>query len=160
MIKPFSIILPALCLLFLFLLSCQQAKTEEKVPEKVTKPTLSYPALSNQDITQLYASAEKLDMIFYDLPLSVNQDDSASDKNSVLYVSPAPVQIHSSCKPLGRLSWISQGAIYKEADIYMDSVCQYFLFMVNNQPVAANAISEAGIQFFTKIIAQVPTKSK
>jgi len=141
------------------LFTCKEVTKEEQPPAPaVSKPTISYPALGNQEISQLYSVADKVDMIFYELPISVNQDDAASAKNSVLYVSPSPVDINSSCRPLGRLSWISQGAIYKEADIYMDSVCQYFIFMTNNKPVAANAMSESGVQFFTNIIKQVEAR--
>lgn len=146
--------------LFIFtsslLLSCKPARTDTVVTEEPKETNvIKYPALGNQEISGLYAIAEKVDMIFYDLPISVNQDDAASAKNSVLYISPAPVDINNSCKALGRLSWISDGAIVREADIYMDSLCTYFIFMANNQPVAANAMSESGVQFFKNIIDQV-----
>ncbi len=137
-------------------ISCKPANTEVTVNEKPEAPSSPvYPALGSQEITQLYAMTDKVDMIFYDLPISVNQDDAKSAKNSALYVSPAPAVMNKSCKPLGRLTWMSDGAIIKEADIYMDSTCHYFLFMTNNQPVAANAMSESGVQFFTSIISQV-----
>ena len=144
-----------LCITLVLLIACKQVQKEEQASATPSKPTISYPALGNQEISQLYSVAEKIDMIFYELPISVNQDDAASAKNSVLFISPAPVDINNSCRPLGRLSWISQGAIYKEADIYMDSVCQYIIFMTNNKPVAANAMSQSGVQFFTQIISQV-----
>lgn len=141
------------CLLFF---SCKPSGTKSNVTEEPKESAaIKYPALGNQEISTLYANAEKVDMIFYDLPISVNQDDAASAKNSVLYISPAPVEINNSCKALGRLSWISKGVIIKEADIYMDSLCNYFLFMVNNQPVAANAMSESGVYFFKNIISEV-----
>src|SRR4030095_1369794 len=86
--------------------------SEIKQSTSVTSP---YPSLSNEEITKLYSIAEKVDMIFYNLPMSVNQDDAASAKNTVLYISPAPAIIANNCKPLGRLSWISEGAIVQEA---------------------------------------------
>ena len=33
--------------------------------------------------------------------------------------------------------------------------CEYLLFMEDSKPVAANAMSQAGIQFFKNIISQV-----
>jgi hypothetical protein len=125
-----------------------------------TSVTSPYPSLSNEEITKLYSIAEKVDMIFYNLPMSVNQDDAASAKNTVLYISPAPAIIANHCKPLGRLSWISQGAIVKEADIYVDTGCQYMIFMKNNQPVAANAMSESGVEFFNQIMNQAQPQRK
>ena len=156
---------PYLLALFLFLgfvfFSCKQTKPEADVQETETPvATVSYPSLGNQELTKLYADADKVDMIFYDLPISVNQDDAASAKNSVMYILPAPAEINPACKALGRLSWISDGSIIKEADIYVDSLCHYFIFMSNNQPVAANAMSESGVGFFTNVISQVQQRQK
>lgn len=131
--------------------------SEAKQSNSVTSP---YPSLSNEEITKLYSIAEKVDMIFYNLPMSVNQDDAASAKNTVLYISPAPAIIANNCKPLGRLSWISQGAIVQEADIYVNTGCQYMIFMKNNQPVAANAMSESGVDFFNQIMNQAQSQRK
>jgi hypothetical protein len=146
---------------FVLLFACKNDKTADtNTPEAISSPTYQYPSLGNQDISMLYAQAEKVDIIFYELPISVNQDDAASAKNSVLYVSPAPVEINAACKPMGRLSWLSNGMIVREADFYADSTCHYFLFMQNNQPVAANDMSEAGYQFFKNIVTQVQQRTK
>ena len=92
--------------------------------------------------------------------MSVNQDDAASAKNTVLYISPAPAIMSHPCKPLGRLSWLSQGVIVREADIYADTGCQYLIFMKDNHPVAANALSESGIQFFNQVLSKVQQQQK
>lgn len=146
---------------FLILASCKQSKTTPIQEEKEIQPSAAaYPALGNQEIANLYAIAEKSDMIFYNLPISVNQDDAKSAKNSVLYISPAPVKINNNCKSIGRLSWLAEGVIVKEADIYIDSLCHYFIFMENNKPVAANEMSQLGVDFFTNIITQVQQRQK
>jgi hypothetical protein len=146
-------------LLFLFS-SCSPSKKDKPEQAEANKNVSSYPALRNEEITRLYSIAEKVDIIFYNLPMSVNQDDAASAKNTVLYIAPAPAIITHSCKPLGRLSWLSQGVIVREADIFSDTGCQYLLFMVDNKPVAANALSESGIQFFQQILTQVQQQQK
>jgi len=145
----------------LVMYACKPATKENTSEIKPsTAATSSYPSLSNEEITKLYSIAEKVDMIFYNLPMSVNQDDAASAKNTVLYISPAPAIIANNCKPLGRLSWISQGVIVQEADIYVNTGCQYMIFMKNNQPVAANAMSESGVEFFNQIMNQAQSKGK
>ena len=136
--------------------SCKsEAKTEtsEQVPAAPAPPT--YPALGNEAIGTLYSQADKVDIIFYDLPISVNQDNPASVKNTVLYVSPAAPNITGNCKPLGRLTWLQQGTILREADVYCDTGCEYLLFMQDNKPLAANAMGPAGVAFFKNIISQV-----
>lgn len=152
-----------LSLLFFVILlaSCQTGQNSPEDNNQKTKSSaIEYPALGNQEISNLYAIADKVDMIFYDMPISVNQDDAKSAKNSVLYISPAPASINPACKSIGRLSWISDGAIVREADIYVDSLCRYFIFMDKNQPVAANTMSESGVEFFNNIIKQVQQRQQ
>ena len=102
--------------------SCKsEAKTETSEPVAATPAPPTYPALGNEAIATLYSQADKVDIIFYDLPISVNQEDPASVKNTVLYVSPAAPNITAIVKPLGRLTWMQQGNIIREADIYCDT---------------------------------------
>lgn len=140
---------------------CKNKPAETSGPEaSATASTPARPFLSNADISQLYATADHVDIIFYDLPISVNQDDPSSVKNTVLYISPASPNITTACKPLGRLSWMSKGSILKEADIFIDEGCQYLLFMEGQAPVAANALSQGGIDFFKNIISQVQQRTQ
>ncbi len=157
--NPFTLCLTFLCIFFL---SCSPAvkkdtPTADSEYKSVTSP---YPPLSNEELTQLYSITDKVDMIFYDLPMSVSQDDASSAKKTALYVSPTPAIMSGQCKPLGRLSWISKGVIVKEADIYSDVGCSYFIFIKDNKPVASNAMSESGIEFFKQIIKQVQQQQK
>ena len=146
---------------FLFLFSCSPASKTDKQEIKNSEPAPSpYPQLSNQDLVKLYSIAEKVDIIFYNLPMSVNQDDAASAKNTVLYISPAPAIMSHPCKPLGRLTWLSGGVIVQEADIYADTGCQYLIFMKDNHPFAANAMSQSGIEFFTQVLSKVQQQQK
>jgi len=161
MIKAIRTFFAIVSFLSFFLYSCTSSSKADKQDVKSPDPAASpYPPLSNQDIVKLYSIAEKVDIIFYNLPMSVNQDDAASAKNTVLYISPAPAIMSHPCKPLGRLSWLSKGVIVQEADIYADTGCQYLIFMKDNHPVAANALSESGIQFFTQVLSQVQQQQK
>ena len=141
-------------------LACQSGKPNEATSSESVKADTTfidpgYPALGNEDITKLYSQADKVDIIFYNLPISVNQEDPASVKNTVLYVAPASPKITAKCQPLGRLSWMAQGTIIREADIYCETGCQYLLFIQDNKPVAANAMQQGGVDFFKNIISQV-----
>ncbi len=136
--------------------SCKsETKTETTEPVAAVPAPPAYPALGNEAIGTLYSQADKVDIIFYDLPISVNQDNPASVKNTVLYVSPAAPNITANCKPLGRLTWMQQGNIIREADVYCDPGCEYLLFMQDNKPFAANAMGPAGVAFFKNVISQV-----
>jgi hypothetical protein len=158
--KTYALFIPALMIL-LICQACQSKKTTEV--EEVAVPTaieIPYPALGNAEVSQLYASTDRVDIIFYDLPISVNQDDSRSAKNTALYVTPASPVVTVKCKPLGRLTWMSEGRIFKEADVYSGPGCQYLLFMENNSPVAANAMSKEGVDFFNNVISQAAKRTQ
>jgi hypothetical protein len=148
-----------LLLSFTLLFSCKPAVTEG-VEETKKDTSTSLPALGNTELTELYAAAERADIIFYNLPISVDQDDATSAKNSVLYVSPTSQEMNPACKPLGRITWMTNGSIFKEADIYIDQGCQYFVFIKNNQPMAVNAMSQSGVLFFQNVIEQVKKRSQ
>ncbi len=136
--------------------SCQEKKNTDPTETPTGAPEIpTYPALGNDVLSRLYAETEKVDIIFYNLPISVNQDDAPSAKNTALYVSPASPNITKTCQPIARLTWIAKGTILKEADVYCEIGCQYLLFMENNKPVAANAMVQGGIEFFNNIISQV-----
>lgn len=154
---PFCIFL---CCMLLSTWSCKENKIADVPSTSVPEiETPSYPALGNDVLNRLYADVEKVDIIFYDLPISVNQEDAPSAKNTALYISPASPVISKTCKPIARLSFISQGSILQDADVYCETGCQYLLFMKNNTPVAANAMAQGGIDFFNNIISQA-TKSQ
>ena len=146
--------------------SCQNKKANESGAEgsasgetgKTANP--SFPFLSSQEVNTLYSLAEKVDIIFYNLPISVNQDDPGSAKNTVLYVAPAAPNISSHCEPVGRLSWIVNGKIFREADFYVGEGCNHFVFIENGQPVYKNAMAPEGVQFFQTIMSQVRPPDK
>jgi hypothetical protein len=140
--------------------SCKSGERNEPAAgERVKTDTVfidpGYPPLGNADISSLYSQADKVDIIFYHLPISVNQEDPSSVKNTVLYITPASPKITARCQPLGRLSWMSKGSIIREADIYCDPGCEYLMFIEQNKPVAVNAMQQSGVDFFKNIISQV-----
>jgi hypothetical protein len=140
--------------------ACGSKKTEansaqepEAVASSILPPDMAY--LSADEVNALLATAQQVDIIFYNHPVSVSQEDAASVQNTVRYILPTPPSVTTKCAPLGRLAWMADGVILKEADIYMGNGCTYLLFMEKNQPVAANTMANEGVQFFTNILSQV-----
>ena len=145
----------------LFTTSCKPKQSSGETTDAPAAETpaaavesLAWPPLGNREVAGLYSQADKVDIIFYNHPISVNQEDPASVKNTTLYVSPASPKVTAQCKALGRLTWMSQGTILREADIYCETGCEYLLFIENNKPAYANAMSPAGVSFFKNIIHQ------
>lgn len=134
----------------------QASVNQDTTATYIIDPAMRY--LSSEEVNQLYVQAEKVDMIFYNHPISVNQEDAASVKNTAMYVMPTPPSVTARCNALGRLAWLAGGAILREADVYVGIGCNYLLFIENNKPVAANALANEGVNFFTNIISQVKDK--
>lgn len=146
-----------------FLIGCGAKKTEEATAtappaqaESILPDSLGF--LDKADIAALNASADHVDIIFYNHPISVSQDDTASVRNTVHYIMHYAPTVTYKCAPLGRLAWMANGVIVKEADIYVGTGCNYLLFIANNKPYAANAMAMEGVQFFNNILAQVKEK--
>jgi len=68
---------------------CNNKKESESSTADNKTSAATLPFVSSQEVNTLYSQAEQVDIIFYKLPISVNQDDPASAKNTVLYVAPA-----------------------------------------------------------------------
>ena len=155
-----NLLLAGLFLLANLTSGCNSKKESESSANDNKSSAATFPFVSSQDVNTLYSQAEQVDIIFYKLPISVNQDDPASAKNTVLYVAPAAPIITRTCEPVGRLSWISGGKIIKEADFYIGEGCNHFVFMENGQAVYKNAMDPAGVQFFQTIMSQVKPPDK
>jgi hypothetical protein len=121
-------------------------------------PSLAH--LSTDDVNALVAKADKVDMIFYNHPISVTQEDAPSVRNTVLFIMPTPPSVSAKCPALGRLAWMSEGVIVREADVFLGNGCNYLVFMEGNKAIAANALANEGVQFFTNIISQVNQKQQ
>lgn len=145
------IALLALPILVSLLAACK-SESGKTVEPAAQAPAL--PAMTREDINALYAATEKVDILFYNLPVSVSQDDAASAKNTVTYIAPVAPPAGSNCPSMARLSWISGGAIIKEANVHIDSTCAYLVFVEKEQPVAQNAMEAPGQDFFRSVISQ------
>jgi hypothetical protein len=160
MTKPNCFTAILACLIFMMSLSCRSNTKQEGKEDSTPAATPGYPALNNEQHSQLYSTADQVDIIVYHLPISVNQDDVSSVRNTILYISPESPDMTQKCNPLGRLSWMAKGVIIREADIFIGPGCQYLLFIENGKPVAANVMAPAGVEFFQNIIRQVEQRTQ
>src|SRR5690606_23028904 len=139
---------------FSVIVACK-AKTDSADTRETSAETApALPSLTREDIAELHARTDKVDIIFYEHPVSVSQDDGASAKNTVLYIAPTPPATGVTCPAVARLSWLSDGAFIKEANVHIDAQCAYLVFVEKEQPVAMNAMDPVGSEFFRSIIQQ------
>lgn len=104
---------------------------------------------------RLLAECDNVDIIFYDSPVSMNQTDNAGIQSTLTFIARQSATLNSDCKPLGRITYLINGEIIAEGDFYCSEGCTYMIFMEDNKPKYANALSTNGIQFFRNILLQI-----
>ena len=105
--------------------------------------------------SELVGSCDFVDIIFYNSPASMNQSDPRSIERAMGFISMQAPTMHESCNPIGRISYMSNGEIIAEGDIYLTENCQYIVFMVDNQPAYANILSQEGVVFFEQVLSGI-----
>jgi hypothetical protein len=120
----------------------------------VTKTAVSYPPLPNNIAQDLYNRCDFVDYIFYDpsLPMSISLIEQSSIRSTFAHIGPEKAMTDGTCKPTGRVMFQHKGEYIIEADFYLRDECTYYIFMVNGKPTYANAMSQAGITFFSNNI--------
>ena len=146
MSKIFSII--PLILLFV---SCQNPSPEEDKTDEVLKNELVYPSITQEEMVHLYENCDFIDYILYGYDFSISQGEKPAIQASFNHISRTPANINPTCKPIGRVFYQIEGENVLEADIYFADGCQYYIFLKDSKPVAANQLSPAGVAFYQNI---------
>jgi len=111
-------------------------------------------SISPAAMQDLWQNCNALDIIFYETNFSLSQDDQNAIRGTLGFFSPDPVQRDPNCKPMGRLTFLVDGNIRQEADIYLSETCKYFVWFRNNTPVCINGMTTQGATFFNQILQQ------
>lgn len=145
-------------LLSLSLLACKQ---DAKPPEQTTATATAaskatvLPGLSKEDIIKLYETAEHIDYIFFNWDFSMNQSEPNAVKAAVTFISDQGPQSITDCKAIGRVVFLAQGEILREADMSYSEGCYYYTFVnESNRPQYHNAMTDQGISFYAKMFQQ------
>lgn len=134
--------------------------TETAPPQKGTP--LPYPSLPNNIAEELFNRCDFVDYIFYDpsLPMSISLNEQGSIRSTFRHVSRETPTTNGSCKATGRVMYQAEGEYIIEADFYLQDDCTYYIFMVDQKPTYANAMSPDGIKFFSNNISQAKASVK
>lgn len=129
--------------------------------EGSTQSSFNLPSLTKELIQKIGMSCDYIDYIFYDLPISISQDNKQAIISNINFISRETVSTYSSvCKPMGRKSFQADGEIILEADIYLDKVngCFFYVFLEDGKNTYANKISNDGINFYYNVFGQAGVK--
>lgn len=129
------------------------APTTSNVTKTVTANQI--PSVPAELMKKLFMECDYTDYIFHDLPFSMSQDEQASIRANLNYVSTEPIgSIPAGCKPMGRQFYHINGEIVLEANVYYDANCKFYVFVDGEKPLYANKMTETGEKFFSSMIAQ------
>ena len=140
--------------------------TETQVAMNSNKPVLAatdinYPSLTNDIIKNLAENCDYIDYIFYDLPISISQDNKQAIISNLNFLSRnVPSSIPNACKPMGRKFFHIDGEIILEADVYLNKEegCFLYVFYENGKKTYANKISSDGVNFYSNVFGQAGIK--
>ncbi|MFK7807141.1 MAG: hypothetical protein AB8F74_04990 [Saprospiraceae bacterium] len=157
-----------ICCCSCFLFSCSENPNNKLTTNEVAAPEtnqtpaaqqlkpLPYPSLPNNIAQELFEKCDFVDYIFYDpsLPMSISLNEQGSIRSTFSHISQGAAMSTGNCKATGRVMYQHQGEYIIEADFFLTNGCTYFVFMVDQKPTYANAMSEEGMKFFQRNISQ------
>ncbi|PHI19408.1 hypothetical protein CEQ90_12880 [Lewinellaceae bacterium SD302] len=119
-----------------------------------TAPPTSYPSISIDRLEYLWNNADYMDVVFYELPISLNQSTQEQVRSTIAHISEKTPVINPACKSVGRLFFQVKGKNVEEAEIYFENGCTYYVWLENGKPAYANTITQAGIDFYNNVYVQ------
>jgi hypothetical protein len=140
-----------LLLSFALLVSCQSNKKDD-TNGQTTKSGSKYTTLPNDQYSNLFKKITNIDFIAYTTNLSMSFDEPNSVRTILQYISKEATTIPDHCEKTVRVTFIADGAIYTEADVYAYDGCSAFVFYENGEPTYANQIDPLGVEFFQRYI--------
>lgn len=151
-------------ILILGTFACQNADTENKTSDKTDQTVSEPPAETTSQpgsipvelMKSLWEECDYIDIIFYNTPVSVSQGDQAGIRNTLQFISTKPIPLNPECAPMGRISFMVQGDIRTEADIFLSQGCTYFAFIEDGKTIYANEMTPQGINFISQVTKAQP----
>lgn len=146
------------CLLIFGLLLLSGCNDPGKKPAAATPTTAqptSYPPISIDKLEYLWNNSTYMDVVFYELPVSLNQSTPEQIRATIAHISEETPVINPNCKSVGRIFFQVGGKNVEEAEIFFENGCTYYLWLKDGKPFAANKINQSGIDFYNNVYAQV-----
>lgn len=145
--------------------SCTGDSAPADKPKVTTTPAVkplgklvsnTLPSISEEIMQNMWNTCTNIDFLFYNYSFSMNQTEAPSIKNTLTYISTSvPPQLDDGCSPVGRIFFVANGEGLTEAEFYLGTICNYFIFFKDGKPVAANMMTPKGEEFLKGTIQRV-----
>ena len=135
--------------------ACQDAKPQSSSGPDIAEMAdreQSLPSIPIQILEKIYQDCQAIDLTFYTSPISASYDNPNAIRALVSWVASDVPDIDPSCRPNGRLDFIVDGALYMDAELFLQDQCTYFIFRENGEAKYANKLTASGIKTFNDIV--------
>ena len=129
----------------------QKKTTPINVPQ-LDMTTLNSPPLPNDWVQRIGLNGDHIDVIFYNLPISISRESNKDVQAMLAQVGSQPPGEVAICRAIGRIFFQSGSETIAEADLFLGESCNYYLFYENGKPAYANLLLPEGIQFYENLV--------
>ncbi len=132
------------------------AAAAEPAPAPVIKAdTGSLPLLPIEKAKEIVEKCDYIDLIFYQLDFSLNINEPKNAKGLAVSLLSTVKPPNPTCKEgFAYISFLSNGDIVAEAEVFFQKGCTYLVFKEDNKNVAICEMPGRGIKFFNSVITQ------
>ena len=143
----------------IFLISCEENKSElaQEPIDKIKKFSSEFDTLgiSKEVFQNLLKEGDHIDIMFHNLPLSMNQDGNSALYQDLQFISSRPFNsMGTYCDPLARKIYLSKGEIIMEGDLYYGPECYFQIFIKDGKELYGNHLTPKGVAFVAQLLQQ------
>ncbi|MEP7267672.1 MAG: hypothetical protein ABI844_08585 [Saprospiraceae bacterium] len=148
--------------LFLLYVGCiiTACKDSPKSSAAAHPKAIEKSVVTAEDIERIAHEADYVDILFFNMAISVSQTDRASIVQTAHFFSPEVKTNTSTCPSMGRITLQSKGKILIEADIHFQGVCKYFTIIENKKPIGVTMMTKEGEYFLSSLINNYQPEKK
>ena len=139
------------------LFSCKQnTEKKESSHHSVSAQTGNIlPPVPEKFIYKLYEEVDHIDYYFRNTNFSVSQDEKTATQAYITTLSASPpAMVNDSCRSPLRMTFLSNGNILAETEMYMSEDCQYIEYIIDGKKTYHANYSEQGYKFLINLFQQ------
>ncbi|MEL6388967.1 MAG: hypothetical protein AAFQ02_02310 [Bacteroidota bacterium] len=118
--------------------------------------SFSAEGMTKEEYEKIVAETKQIDYVFYEIPLSLNEDavDALYRDLDLISTDPAP-GIPLGCKPIARKIYMGDNDVVIEADLYFSDGCYLQIFIRDQRPLFGNLLNTDGAVYYEGMMRSI-----
>ncbi len=108
----------------------------------------------------LFDHAEKVDVLFTNLAISLSQVKKSDVKGQISFLKKGEVPINHCCAESANIIFQSETDIIADGRMYLEGDCRYVVFYEENKPAYAAYMTDQGMKFYRQILSATTSTVK